>query len=54
MQDPKIKDDIILEVVIVCGTFSYDTKCAELMVEAGLPQLLIDILKGKLFLPIAQ
>ena len=54
MQDPKIKDDIILEVVIVCGTFSYDTYCAELMVKAGLPQLLIDILKGNLFLLIDQ
>ena len=41
-----MKDDILLEVIIVCGTFSLDEKCAVLLVQAGVPELLITVLKG--------
>ena len=34
-------------MVILCGTFALDEKCAGLLVEAGVPALLIAILKGK-------
>ena len=45
-QDPSVEDDILLEVVMLCGTFSLDEQCATLLVKAGLPDLLITILKG--------
>ena len=45
-QDPSVQDDILLEVVMLCGTFSLDEQCASLLVKAGLPDLLISILKG--------
>ena len=45
-QDPNVEDDLLLEVIIVCGTFSLDERCATLMVQAGIPDLLITILKG--------
>ena len=41
-----MKDDILLEVVVLCGTFSLDEKCAGRLVQAQLPALLITILKG--------
>ena len=47
LQDPSVEDDILLEVVMLCGTFSLDEHCATLLVKAGLPDLLITILKGK-------
>ena len=41
-----MKDDTLLEVIIVCGTFAVDEKCATMLVDAGLPNLLITVLKG--------
>lgn len=38
---------MLLEVVIMCGTFCQDEVCAGLLVQAGLPHLLIDCLKGE-------
>ena len=46
MKDPSVQDDILLEVVMLCGTFSLDEHCATLLVKAGLSDLLITILKG--------
>ena len=37
---------MLLELVVLCGTFSKDEACAVLLVEAGVPQLLIICLKG--------
>ena len=45
-QDPSVKDDILLEVINLCGTFSLDEKCAALLVQARLPDLLVTLLKG--------
>ena len=45
-QKKDIQDDLLLEVVILCGTFALDEKCACLLVEAGVPNFLITILKG--------
>lgn len=47
LQNPATKDDVKLEIIILCGVFSVDVNCAKLVVEEGLPQLLIDILKGE-------
>lgn len=38
---------------MLCGTFSLDEQCANLLVKAGLPDLLITILKGKLHVVIS-
>ena len=46
LKDPSVEDDILLEVVMLCGTFCLDEHCATLLVKAGLPDLLITILKG--------
>lgn len=46
LQDPSVKDDILLEVINLCGTFSLDEKCAGLLVQAKLPDLLVTLLKG--------
>ena len=46
VQDVGVQDDLLLQVVILCGTFALDEKCAGLLVEAGVPDLLITILKG--------
>ena len=46
-QDPEVPDDLLLEVVVVCGTFCLDEACAAMFVEAKLPDLLITILKGE-------
>ena len=46
VKDPSVEDDILLEVVMLCGTFCLDEHCATLLVKAGLPDLLITILKG--------
>ncbi len=34
-------------MVVLCGTFAIDEKCAILLVEAELQSILIGILKGK-------
>ena len=41
-----MKDDTLLEVINVCGTLSLDEQCAGHLVEAGLPNMLITLLKG--------
>ena len=46
LQDPSVKDDILLEVINLCGTFSLDEKCAGLLVQAKLTDLLVTLLKG--------
>ena len=38
---------MLLEIVVLCGTFSQDEACATLLVKAGLPELLITCLKGR-------
>ena len=38
---------MLLEVVVLCGTFSQDEACGGLLVQAGLLPLLIDCLKGE-------
>lgn len=40
-------DDLLLEVVVLCGTFSIDERFANLLVQAKVPNLLINILKGE-------
>lgn len=47
MKDPGINDDMLLEVVVMCGTFCQDEACASMLVQAGLPALLIACLKGE-------
>ena len=47
LQNSSVQDDTLLEVINVCGTFSLDEKCARLLVQEGLPDLLISVLKGK-------
>ena len=37
---------MMLELVVLCGTFSQDKACAVQLVEAGFPELLITCLKG--------
>lgn len=37
---------MMLELVVLCGTFSQDEACAVQLVEVGLPELLITCLKG--------
>ncbi len=49
LQDPSVKDDMLLEVINVCGTFSLDEKCALLLLQEGLPDLFLSILKGTAF-----
>lgn len=39
---------------MLCGTFSLDEQCANLLTKAGLPDLLITILKGKLHVVISS
>ena len=46
-QNPSVQDDILLEVVMLCGTFSMDEQCAKLLIQSSLPDLLITILRGK-------
>lgn len=46
LKDPSIQDDLLLEVINVCGTFSLDEKCAQLLVQEGLPDVFVSILKG--------
>ena len=38
---------MLLEIIILCGTFSQDETCASLLVQAGLPHLLITRLSGE-------
>ena len=40
------EDDMVLEVIILCGTVCNDDGCARLMAECGLIQLLIELLNG--------
>ena len=47
-KDPGINDDMLLEVVVLCGTFCQDETCASTLVQAGLPQLLVACLKGEI------
>jgi hypothetical protein len=47
LKNPATNDDLLLEIIIVCGTFCTDSQCATLMIDNGLPQLLMDILKEK-------
>ena len=42
-----MKDDMILALVAAFGTFAADSGCALSFAKAGLPQILIDILKGR-------
>ena len=46
-KDPEVNDDMLLEVVVLCGTFCQDESCASTLVQAGLPQLLIACLKSE-------
>ena len=46
VQNPAVKDDILLEVIIVCGTFAVDEKCAAVLIQSGVPSILIAVLKG--------
>jgi len=47
MQDVGIKDDLLLGVIVLCGTASLDPDCSSLLVQSGIPDLLITILKGQ-------
>ncbi|CAI8055976.1 Kinesin-associated protein 3 [Geodia barretti] len=47
LKDLSLNDDMLLELVVLCGTFSQDESCAVLLVDAGLPQLLITCLKER-------
>ena len=40
------EDDLALEVIVLCGTVCNDDACAKMMAEAGLIQILIDLLNG--------
>ena len=40
------EDDVVLEVIILCGTVCNDDGCARMFAEAGLIQVLIELLNG--------
>lgn len=46
-QDPGTRDDLLLEVITLCGTLAADEKCAVKFAEAGLSEVLIGILRGE-------
>lgn len=41
---------MLLEIIVLCGTFTQDEACASLLVQAGLPQFLITRLSGEYIL----
>ena len=45
-QDGSVNEDMLLEIIVLCGMFSQDEACASLLVQAGLPHLLISCLRG--------
>ena len=46
MQDRTVSDDLLLEVIVFCGTTALDEKCADLLLQANVHYQLIALIRG--------